>query len=199
MLPNSTEDLGFRWILWLKTGRRFGLCEYDNELCFCKRLRNPWLYKRLLADKERRFMQLDKMDHTSFQRFMLFWTIAILRYTPFLPLPALLWRITSNRIWATSLLRSLDLACASDRLVAVAATYTTHNIPKTNIHALSGIRTRDHNNGVAADLRLRPHGPFLVTYLLYILLSGLRNAKNAEICYMIAKWSSVDILKADEG
>ena len=47
---------------------------------FCKRLRIPWLYKCLLVEKELCFMQLHKMDHTSFQRCMLFWTIAILRH-----------------------------------------------------------------------------------------------------------------------
>jgi len=34
MLLNSTEDLGFRWVLWFRAGRRAGLGENDNELRF---------------------------------------------------------------------------------------------------------------------------------------------------------------------
>ena len=47
----------------------------------------------------------------------------------------------------------VGLLWTSDKLVAEAATYTTHN--KQN---LSGIRTRDPNNRPAAGLHLRPHG-----------------------------------------
>ena len=36
--------------------------------------------------------------------------------------------------------------------------HNTQQIQGTNIHALSGIRTRDISNQAAADLRLRPHG-----------------------------------------
>jgi hypothetical protein len=46
----------------------------------------------------------------------------------------------------------------SDRLVAEAATYTTQQTQDTNTHAPSGIRTRDHSNRGATDLRLRSHG-----------------------------------------
>jgi hypothetical protein len=47
----------------------------------------------------------------------------------------------------------------SDQPVAETSTYTgQHDIEtqETNIHALSGIRTCDPSNRVAADLRLRP-------------------------------------------
>jgi len=151
-------------------------------------------------------MQLDKMDHTSFQRYTLFWSIATLRHTRFLPLPGSLWRISPNRIWAASLLRSLDFPCTSDQLVAEAATYTTHNIPKRRTSLLSGgfeptVTKIEQPQTNALDRTVTPPGPapFLVTYLLYILLCELRNARNAEACYIIVKWSSVDILKADEG
>jgi hypothetical protein len=45
----------------------------------------------------------------------------------------------------------------SDQPVAEASTYTgQHKIQETNIHAPSGIRTRDPSNQGAADLRIRP-------------------------------------------
>jgi hypothetical protein len=61
----------------------------------------------------------------------------------------------------------------SDQLVAKASTHTgQHNTEtqETNIHVLSGIRTRDFRNQAAADLRLRPHGHRnrLMAYMLYI-------------------------------
>ena len=49
---------------------------------------------------------------------------------------------------------------ASDRAATVigeATNETTQNKQKTNILALNGIRTRDHSNQKAADLRLRTH------------------------------------------
>jgi hypothetical protein len=49
----------------------------------------------------------------------------------------------------------------SDQPVSETSTCTgQHNIEtqKTNIHALSGILTRDPSNQAAADLRLRPRG-----------------------------------------
>ena len=47
----------------------------------------------------------------------------------------------------------------SDRLVAeAAALHNTQPRQQTNIHALSGIQTRDTNNLAAAHLRLWPHG-----------------------------------------
>jgi hypothetical protein len=50
---------------------------------------------------------------------------------------------------------TLGLLWTTDKVFAEAATYTTHNKYKeTNIHALSGIQTRDPNNRAAADLRL---------------------------------------------
>jgi hypothetical protein len=42
----------------------------------------------------------------------------------------------------------------SDQLVSEAAIYTTKQTHETNIHALSGIRTRDPSNRSAAELRL---------------------------------------------
>jgi len=77
------------------------------------------------------------MDHTSFQRCMVFLTIAILRHTLFLPLLGFLRRISPNRIWTSSFLRSLNFPCTSDQLVAEAATYTTHTIPKRRTSMLS--------------------------------------------------------------
>jgi len=41
--------------------------------------------------------------------------------------------------------------------------YNTHQTQTTNIHALSGIRTCNPSNRVATDLRLRPHGDWLIT------------------------------------
>ena len=75
-------------------------------------------------------MQLDKMDHTSFQRCKLFLNIAVLIYKQFFPLPGSVRPISPNRIWSSSLLRSLNFPCTSDQLVTESATYTTHNIPK---------------------------------------------------------------------
>jgi hypothetical protein len=59
------------------------------------------------------------------------------------------------------LTHTVGLLWTSDQPIAEASTYTgQHNIEtqETNIHALSGIRTRDPNNQAAADLRLRPRG-----------------------------------------
>jgi hypothetical protein len=55
----------------------------------------------------------------------------------------------------------VGLLWMSDQLVTEASTYAgQYNIQtqETNIHALSGIRTRDPSNQDAADLRLRPRG-----------------------------------------
>jgi hypothetical protein len=48
----------------------------------------------------------------------------------------------------------VELPSMSDNLFAQAATYTRKTLT-TDIHALNGIRTHDHNNRVAADLHLR--------------------------------------------
>jgi hypothetical protein len=56
---------------------------------------------------------------------------------------------------------TVGLLWTSDQPVAEASTYTgQHNIEtqETNIHAPSGIRTRDPSNQAAADLRRRPRG-----------------------------------------
>jgi hypothetical protein len=56
---------------------------------------------------------------------------------------------------------TVGLLWTSDQPVAETATYTgQHNIEaqKTNIHAPSGIRTRDPSNQAAADLCLRSRG-----------------------------------------
>ena len=47
-----------------------------------------------------------------------------------------------------------------DKPVAGAATYTTHNKQRrrNSIHVLRGIRTRDPNNRMAAELRLKRQG-----------------------------------------
>jgi hypothetical protein len=55
----------------------------------------------------------------------------------------------------------VELLWASDQPVSETSTFTgQHNIEtqETNIHALSGIRTRDSSNQAAAELRLRPRG-----------------------------------------
>jgi hypothetical protein len=67
----------------------------------------------------------------------------------------------------------VGLLWTSDKLVAEAATYTTHNKhKKANIHAISVIRTRDPSNQAAADLRLRPHGHR--DWLIYLSNSSLK-------------------------
>jgi hypothetical protein len=56
---------------------------------------------------------------------------------------------------------TVGLLWTSDQPVAEASNYTgQHNIQtqKTNIHALSVIRTRDPSNEATADLHLRPRG-----------------------------------------
>jgi hypothetical protein len=56
---------------------------------------------------------------------------------------------------------TVGLLWTSDQPVAEISTCTgQHNIEtqQTNIHAFSGIRTRDPSNQAAADLRLRPRG-----------------------------------------
>jgi hypothetical protein len=57
-------------------------------------------------------------------------------------------------------IHTVGLFWTSDKLVAEAATYTTHNKKQeTNIHAPCGIRTRNPSiNQAAAELSLRPHG-----------------------------------------
>jgi hypothetical protein len=59
--------------------------------------------------------------------------------------------------------RTVRLLWTSDQSVAEVAIYTIKTrTQQINIHALSGIRTRDPNNQVAADLRLKiawPPGP----------------------------------------
>jgi hypothetical protein len=75
------------------------------------------------------------------------------------------------------LTHTVGLLWTSDQPVAEASTYTgQHNIEtqETNIHALSGIRTRDPSNQAAADLRLRPRGYrgrhiYIFTYTCYPL------------------------------
>jgi hypothetical protein len=85
----------------------------------------------------------------------LFW----LFFSPFL------WRYSPNRALVFPFLRFLNhtagLLWSSDQPVAEASTYTgLHNIQtqETNIHAFSGIRTRDSSNQAVADLRIRPPG-----------------------------------------
>jgi hypothetical protein len=56
---------------------------------------------------------------------------------------------------------TVGLLWTSDQPIVEASTCTgQHNIEtqETNIHALSGIRTRDPSNQAAADLRLRSRG-----------------------------------------
>jgi hypothetical protein len=56
---------------------------------------------------------------------------------------------------------TVGLLWTSNQPVAETSTYTgQHNIEtqETNIHALSGIRTRDPSNQAAADLRINPRG-----------------------------------------
>jgi hypothetical protein len=55
---------------------------------------------------------------------------------------------------------TVGLLWTSDQLVSETSTCTGQNIEtqETNIHALSGIRTRHPSNQAAADLRLRPRG-----------------------------------------
>jgi hypothetical protein len=125
-------------------------------------------------------MQLDKMDHTSFQRFMLLWTIAILRHRLFLPLSGLLWHISSNRIWAASLLRFLDLPWTIDQLVAEVANYTTHNILKIRTSMPSArfepaITTLEQLQTYALDRTATGIGP-LPCYI-YAVYNILRNKK----------------------
>jgi hypothetical protein len=74
------------------------------------------------------------------------------------------------------LTHTVGLLWTSDQPVAEASTYTVqHNIEtqETNIHALSGIRTRDPSNQAAADLRLRPRDhrgrPVLIIFLSNLL------------------------------
>jgi hypothetical protein len=58
-------------------------------------------------------------------------------------------------------IHAVGLLWTSDQPVSETSTCTgQHNIEtqETNIHAFSGIRTRDPSNQAAADLRLRPRG-----------------------------------------
>jgi hypothetical protein len=71
--------------------------------------------------------------------------------------------------------RTVGLPRLPHQLVAKAATYTTYDKRDTNVHALSGIRTRDPSNRAAADLRHRPHGhrnrllPYYFHLIIYFL------------------------------
>jgi len=47
----------------------------------------------------------------------------------------------------------------SHQPVAEAATCTTHNIKRKNIHVLRGIRTREPSNRAAADVKVSNTGP----------------------------------------
>jgi hypothetical protein len=84
-------------------------------------------------------------------------------------LPSFLWRYSPNRVLASTfevssshtIRQAAGLLWTSDQPVAKASTYPRqHNVQTqdTNIHALSGIRSRDPSNQAAADLRLRPCG-----------------------------------------
>jgi len=79
-----------------------------------------------------------------------------------------LWSNSPTRAKTASLLRSLDhtrihtagrtlliewSACRTDLYL-----HTTHQTQQKNIHALSGIRTRNPSNRATAGLHLRPHG-----------------------------------------
>jgi hypothetical protein len=73
------------------------------------------------------------------------------------------------------LTHTVGLLWTSDQPVAEASTYTGHHnieTQETNIHALSGIRTRDPSNEAAADLRLRRRGyrRRLIIFHLFIYL-----------------------------
>jgi hypothetical protein len=79
---------------------------------------------------------------------------------------------------------TVGILWTSDQSVAETSTYTgQHNIEtqETNIHALSGIQTRDPSNQAAAYLRLRPRG---YRGLLFVTVVGL-----LDYCYV--KTSSV--------
>jgi hypothetical protein len=54
--------------------------------------------------------------------------------------------------------QSVGLLWTSDQLVAETSTWQHKHSQRTNIHALSGIRTHDLSRRAAADLRLRPRG-----------------------------------------
>jgi hypothetical protein len=65
----------------------------------------------------------------------------------------------SGFLYHIQLTHTVGLLWTSVQPVAEASTYTgQHNIEtqETNIHALSGIRTRDPSDQATADLRLRP-------------------------------------------
>jgi len=80
-----------------------------------------------------------------------------------------LWRNSPNQVQAASLLSFLDhtkldtqtpgRTPLNERSARLRGRYlhNTQQTKQTNIHALSGIRTRDPNNRAAEDLRLRPH------------------------------------------
>jgi hypothetical protein len=72
----------------------------------------------------------------------------------------------------------LGLLWTSDQPVAKASTYTgQHNIyTKTNIHASSGIRTRDPSNQAAKIYTERPQGlavSLIQTIKVYVQISDL--------------------------
>ena len=91
-----------------------------------------------------------------------------------------LWRTNQTQALANTQLRFLghihthtkgSTLWPSDQLVAEAATYTTHNkTQQTNIHAPSGIRTRDPSNQVTGNLCLKAHGHRQAGLLLLLLL-----------------------------
>jgi hypothetical protein len=70
----------------------------------------------------------------------------------------------------------VGLLWMSDQLVAESATNTTQT-QETNIHALSGIRTRDHSSWVSLDQRLIPHAHrerrnIYLFFVIYTILWG---------------------------
>jgi hypothetical protein len=88
--------------------------------------------------------------------------------------------------WAHTYRRAVGLLWTSDQPVAEASTYTEiHNIEtqETNIHAPSGIRTRDPSNRAAADLRITPCNKLLLILIIAYL------AKKFPVFYGRHKWS----------
>jgi hypothetical protein len=70
-------------------------------------------------------------------------------------------------------IHTVRILWTGDQPVAETSTYTgQHNIytQQTNIHAPSGIRTRNPSNQAAADLRLRPRGHWDRYYIINIML-----------------------------
>jgi hypothetical protein len=82
--------------------------------------------------------------------------------------------------WSHTYRHTVGLLWTSDQPIAEASTYTGQQYinKKTNIHAPSGIRTRDPNNQAAADLWLRRLGHcdrLIVTYLYEIHILILKS------------------------